>query len=152
VHSIFTPYQRVADLLITTAFWHTDTPPLFRPAETQQPDFRIKLIADVTCDVEGFVPINLRASTIAAPFYDYDPATGQEAAAFSSPDHINLMTVDNLPCELPRDASCEFGRQLLDNFMPYLLGRDNGTAERAKILDKGQLTPRFRYLAEWVNS
>ena len=152
VHSIFEPYQQVAGLLITTAFWHTDTPPLFTVADTQRPDFRIKLIADVTCDVEGFVPINLRASTIAAPFYDYDPATGQEAAAFSHPDHITLMTVDNLPCELPRDASCEFGRQLLDNFMPYLLGRDNGTAERAKILDKGRLTPRFQYLAEWVNS
>lgn len=152
VVSTFAPYAKVADVLITTAFWHPSTPPLFTKEEAAASDFKIKLIADITCDVEGFVPINLRASTITAPFYDYNPTTGTEEYAFSSADHITMMTVDNLPCELPTDASCEFGRQLIDNFMPYLLGEDNGTAERAKILDNGQLTARYAYLQEWVDA
>lgn len=151
VHSIFAPYAAVADMLITTAFWHPDTPPLFTKEEAAAPGFRTKLIADITCDVEGFVPITLRATTIAQPFYDYNRTTGAEEYAFSSDDHITMMTVDNLPCELPRDASCEFGRQLIDNFIPFLLGEDNGTVERATILQSGELTQRFQYLAEWVD-
>lgn len=152
VTSTFWRFAQVTDLLITTAFWHPSTPPLFTVEQANDPAFKIKLIADVTCDVEGFIPITLRSSTIARPFYDYVKGQHKEADAFSSLDHITIMAVDNLPCELPRDASCEFGRQLLDNFVPYLLEGNHPVAERAKILDKGQLTPRYQYLAEWVNS
>lgn len=152
VESIFAPYASVADMLITGAFWHPASPPLFRKEDIATAEFKINTIADVTCDIEGFVPITSRSSTIAEPFYDIQRSTLAEQPAFSAPENITLMAVDNLPCELPRDASSEFGHQLMSHFMPYLLGEDNGTVARATILKDGELQPRYQYLSEYLNS
>ncbi len=62
------------------------------------------------------------------------------------------MAVDNLPGELPRDASDAFSEILVEKIFPYLLGEDaDSVIERATILKKGQLTERFKYLEDWVN-
>ena len=92
-----------------------------------------------------------RSSTIAAPAFDYNPATGELGEAYSRPENITVMAVDNLPCELPRNASRNFGRQLLDQVMPHLLGGDAaGVVARATIAAGGQLRPRYAYLADYV--
>ena len=62
------------------------------------------------------------------------------------------MAVDNLPCELPRNASRDFGRQLIANVLPHLLA-ENGpddVIQRATIARGGQLTERYQYLADYV--
>jgi saccharopine dehydrogenase (NAD+, L-lysine-forming) len=149
--SNFARFLPLTDLLIACAYWHPAAPRLFAEADTQEPDFKIDTIADVTCDVDGSIPLTKRSSTIAAPAFDYDPATGALEAAYSRPTNITLMAVDNLPCELPRNASRDFGRQLLDQVFPHLLGGDAaGVVARATIAQDGHLQLRYAYLADYV--
>ena len=149
--STFGNFLPLTDLLIACAYWHPAAPHLFSAADTQQPDFRINTIADVTCDVDGSIPVTRRSTTIQEPAFDYVPGTGALTAPYSAPDNITVMAVDNLPCELPRNASRDFGRQLLDNVFPHLLSGDaEGVIERATIAKAGQLMPRYAYLADYV--
>ncbi|MBF9224011.1 NAD(P)-dependent oxidoreductase [Hymenobacter ruricola] len=149
--SAFGMFVPVTDLLIACAYWHPAAPRLFEEADTRMPGFRINTIADVTCDVDGSIPVTKRSSTIADPAFDYNPATGALEAPYSGPANLTVMAVDNLPCELPRNASRDFGRQLLDNVLPHLLGPDaEGVIARATIATGGALTPRYQYLADYV--
>ncbi|MBJ6108935.1 alanine dehydrogenase [Hymenobacter sp. BT523] len=149
--SAFGTFLPVTDLLIACAYWHPAAPKLFEEADTRMPGFRINTIADVTCDVDGSIPTTKRSSTIADPAFDYNPQTGQLEPPYSRPENITVMAVDNLPCELPRNASRDFGRQLLDNVLPHLLGDDaEGVIARATIAKGGELTPRYQYLADYV--
>ena len=149
--STFGHFLPVTDLLIACAYWHPAAPRLFAEADTQRPGFRINTIADVSCDVNGSVPTTKRSSTIAEPAFDYNPATGELEPPYSRPTNITEMAVDNLPCELPRNASRDFGRQLLDNVLPHLMGDDAaGVIARATIAKGGKLTERYQYLADYV--
>ncbi|WP_210513690.1 NAD(P)-dependent oxidoreductase [Hymenobacter terricola] len=149
--STFGLFLPVTDLLIACAYWHPAAPKLFELADLHRPDFHINTIADVTCDINGSVPVTRRASTIADPAYDFSPRTEELEPPYSRPDNITVMAVDNLPCELPRNASRDFGRQLLDNVFPHLLGRDaDDVVARATIASHGELTERYRYLADYV--
>jgi saccharopine dehydrogenase (NAD+, L-lysine forming) len=151
--SMFYPYTKVTDLLITCHYWHPSAPVLFTKEDMRKPDFRVSVIADVTCDIDGSVPSTLRASTIDEPFYGYNPITEQLDEAFIK-DTITVMAVDNLPCELPRDASEDFGKSLTERIFPAFLTNVDPTAmiERATITNNGELTQRFSYLSDWVNS
>ncbi|MBC6991187.1 NAD(P)-dependent oxidoreductase [Hymenobacter sp. BT491] len=149
--STFDKFLPVTDLLIACAYWHPTAPKLFTEEDTRRPDFRITTIADVTCDVNGSIPCTKRASSIADPAFDYNPQTGQLEAPYSRPDNITVMAVDNLPCELPRNASRDFGRQLIDNVFPHLVGsQSDEVIERATIARNGKLTERYQYLSDYV--
>ena len=148
----FARFLPLTDLLIACAYWHPAAPRLFTETDTQKPDFKINTIADVTCDVDGSIPLTRRSTTIAAPAFDYHPATGALEAPYSRPENITLMAVDNLPCELPRNASRDFGRQLLDQFFPHLLNGDAAEVlARATIASGGALRPRYAYLDDYVS-
>ena len=149
--STFGKFLPVTDLLIACAYWHPAAPLLFSEADTRRSDFRINTIADVTCDVNGSIPTTKRSSTIAEPAFDYDPTTGALEPAYSRPANITEMAVDNLPCELPRNASRDFGRQLIDMVLPHLLANDaEDVIARATITKGGQLTECYQYLADYV--
>ena len=149
--STFGNFLPVTDLLIACAYWHPAAPHLFSEADTRRPDFRINTIADVTCDVNGSIPTTKRNSTIAEPAFDYHPATGALEPPYARPENITVMAVDNLPCELPRNASRDFGRQLIDMVLPHLLGDDaEGVIARATIARNGELTEPYQYLADYV--
>ncbi|PJJ53215.1 NAD(P)-dependent oxidoreductase [Hymenobacter chitinivorans] len=149
--STFDKFLPVTDLLIACAYWHPTAPKLFEEEDTRKPEFRINTIADVTCDVNGSIPCTKRSSSIQKPLFDYNPQTGELEEPCSRPGNITMMAVDNLPCELPRNASRDFGRQLLDNVFPHLLSDDaDEVIERATIARGGQLTPRYQYLSDYV--
>ncbi|MGI4871431.1 MAG: NAD(P)-dependent oxidoreductase [Janthinobacterium lividum] len=151
--STFSKYLPATDLLIACAYWDPAAPLLFTEADTQRPDFKITTIADVTCDVNGSIPLTKRSTTIEEPAFDYLPASGELAPAYSVPGSITLMAVDNLPCELPRNASRDFGRQLLDQVFPHLLSGDPaGVLARATIAQSGQLQERYAYLSDYVRT
>ncbi|MCS6821917.1 MAG: NAD(P)-dependent oxidoreductase [Microscillaceae bacterium] len=150
--SDFIKYARVADVLITTHFWSPQAPKLFTLQEARQADFKIKVIGDISCDINGSVPCTVQTSTIDNPFYDYNPYTEQVEPPFSDTRNITIMAIDNLPCELPKDASDYFGTQFVRYVLPALLGEDkDGVLARATIAQYGELTPRFSYLADFVS-
>lgn len=146
----FQPYAQVAQLLVACAYWHPKAPRLFSEADLSRPDFSLDFIADITCDINGSIPTTVRASTIAQPFYDIDRSTLAEQPAFSAAGNLTVMAVDNLPCELPEDASRHFGQMLLDHVLPRLMGQDDGMLSRATILQRGHLTERYKYLSDYL--
>lgn len=148
--STFYPYTKVTDIYIPCHFWDPESPVFMTKEDMCAEDFKMQVIADVSCDINGPVPSTMRASTIADPFYGYNPHTGKETDPFDK-NNITVMAVDNLPGELPRDASKEFGKTLIDKVYPSLLIEDTeGIIERATIVKNGQLTEKFAYLQDFL--
>ncbi|MFD1614200.1 NAD(P)-dependent oxidoreductase [Gelatiniphilus marinus] len=149
--SNFMPYAKETDFFIAGHFYGNNAPYLFTRADAKHPDFRINLVADISCDVDGPVASTLRASTIAEPFYGYD-AQSESEVAFNAPNAITVMAVDNLPCELPKDASEGFGDMFLEHVIPAFFNNDaDGVLQRAKITENGKLTKSFAYLQGFVD-
>jgi saccharopine dehydrogenase (NAD+, L-lysine forming) len=151
--STFAPFARRADIFINGIFYDKKAPRFFSVEEMQALDFNIEVIADITCDMmpDSSVPCTLRPSKIADPIYGFDPHTNTETPPFL-PTSVDVMAIDNLPSELPRDASAFFGRQLLERILPELLkGRESAAVRRGMIAEKGDLTPEFEYLRDYVS-
>jgi alanine dehydrogenase len=150
-HSFFTDYTRVADILVAGAYWNPKAPVLFTPADMLMADFKVKVVADITCDINGSLPTTKKASTIMDPIYDFDPETDSIQPPLVNDRLVTVMAIDNLPCELPRSASEEFGRDLIDRVLPILIGEDKDEViARATITEKGALTKHFLYLQSYV--
>lgn len=148
----FQPFAKTTDLLIAAAYWDPKAPVLFSAEEMKTETFRIRVISDITCDIEGSIPSTKKASTIDDPFYDYNPQTEKTESPFSSKKNITVQAVDNLPCELPRDASEDFGKNLTEKVFPALLGNDpDEIIERASITKNGNLKQRFKYLQDFAD-
>jgi alanine dehydrogenase len=142
-------YASLCDLLIHCSFWNPHAPVMFTKHEMREPTFRISVIADVTCDINGSIPSTHRSTTIENKFYGYNPETETEEQPFAT-HTITVMAVDNLPCELPRDASEGFGKHLLERVIPCLIGTaDAQVINRATVTENGHLTERFFYLKEY---
>ncbi|WP_165747953.1 NAD(P)-dependent oxidoreductase [Cellulophaga sp. Z1A5H] len=149
--SNFTRFTKVTDFFIAGHFYGTGAPYLFTREDAKHEDFSIKVVADVSCDIDGPVATTIRPSTIAAPIYGYDPRTEKEVD-FKATNAIAVMAVDNLPCELPRDASEGFGDAFLKNVIPAFFNNDeNGVLERARMTQNGKLTQRYAYLQNYVD-
>lgn len=148
--SKFEPFTKCSDLMINAIYWHPEAPVFFTREDMLADDFRIEVIADITCDIEGSVPATLKATTIADPYMGYDPRTGQEVEPFTE-DSVDVMSIDNLPNELSRDASQAFGEQLMENVLPQLFGVAKGDmVEKATIAVNGGLGPHFQYLTDYL--
>jgi alanine dehydrogenase len=147
--STFKPFLKAADLYVACHFWDEHAPHFFTREDLCEPDNRTMVIADVSCDINGPIPSTVRASKIADPFYGYDPKTGLETDAFM-PNVITVMAIDNLPGEVPRDASEDFAKKLIEKVFPSLLGQDQeGIIERATITENGRLGRHFQYLKDF---
>ena len=150
--SNFMPYAKVTDFFIAGHFYGDGAPYLFTRADTKHTEFKINLVADISCDINGPVAITIRPSTIADPFYGYDAKTEKEVA-YNAKGAITVMAVDNLPCELPKDASEGFGEMFLQHVIPAFFNNDeNGILKRARMTtNNGKLTSRFSYLQDYVD-
>lgn len=147
----FLKYAKAADILIASAYWDPHAPVLFTREDIIRDDFKIRVIADITCDIEGSIPSTKKPSTIDDPIYDYNPSDDQVESALTDEGNLTMMAVDNLPCELPRDASDSFGNELVENVLPHLLGADElGIIKRATIAERGDLTKQYEYLRDYA--
>ena len=149
--SDFMRFAKVTDFFIAGHFYGNGAPYLFTRDDAKSKDFKIQFVADISCDVNGPVASTLRASTIAAPIYGYHPETESEVD-YTNKEAIVVMAVDNLPCELPKDASEGFGELFLEHVIPAFFNKDkDGILQRAKMTEKGKLTQRFSYLQAYVD-
>jgi saccharopine dehydrogenase (NAD+, L-lysine forming) len=146
---IFSDYVAHTDILMNGVYWDKHVPRLFEKEDTRQPHFRIQVIADVTDDAAGSVPINLGDQSIEDPVYGVSKNSGEKTAPYL-PDSIDVMAVGNLPNELPRDASKYFGQQLIKFVLPDLLKGGSRIIDRATIVKKGNLTADYSYLHDYA--
>lgn len=152
--SAFMRYGCNADLLICCHYWSPGAPVYLSREDLRNPDLKIRVIGDITCDIDGSIRSTLRSSTHEHPFYDYNPATEREEPAFSSEDNITVMAVDTCPNALALDTSAYFGEKLTEHvFRPLLEGKlmTEPVIRRSTILENGRLTERFAYLQDFVN-
>lgn len=150
--SNFMRFAKVTDYFISGHFYGDGAPYLFTREDAKHPEFKIKYVADVSCDIDGPVACTIRPSTIADPVYGYNPETESEID-FKDEKAIVVMAVDNLPCELPKDASEGFGEMFLEHVIPAFYNNDkDGILERAKMTTSdGKLTERYAYLQDYVD-
>ena len=149
--SVFKKYLQIADMYIACHYWDSSSPFIFTRDDLKSPDIKTSVVADISCDIDGPVASTIRPSTIADPIYGYNPQTEQEDD-FMKDDVIAVMAVDNLPCELPKDASEDFGNELINKILPSLFGDDAETIiERGSETNlNGELTPYFSYLDKYL--
>lgn len=149
--SDFVRFMPYADIYIAGHFWSAGSPHFFTSDDLASPHNRIKLIADISCDIGGPIPSTIRSSTIASPFYGYNPHSQQESSPFDLTS-ITVMAVDNLPCELPRDASADFSQTLSSTIIPLIIQNTNHPIlAKATIAENGKLTSYFRYLSDYIS-
>lgn len=148
--SDFMKYAKQAEFFIAGHYYAADSPFLFTREDAKSPTFKIRTVADVSCDIDGPVASTIQPSTIANPIYGYNVNT-ELVDDFNKEDVITVMAVDNLPCELPKDASIDFGEEMLKHILPCLLGEDRDKViERATICEQGRLTEHYNYLQNYV--
>ena len=149
--SDFMRYVPFAKLYIAGHYYDSRAPFIFTREDAKLPDFAITYVADISCDIDGPVASTLRASTIADPFYGY-LASEEKEVRHDDPEAIGVMAVDNLPCELPRDASLSFGNELMTHVIPALFDGDkDDILYRATECENGVLTKYFEYLQTYID-
>lgn len=146
---LFDQYLSHTDVLMNGIYWDTNVPRLFDAKKVSDPDFRIKVIADITDDTHGSIPINLGDQPIESPVYGVDRYTLQKTLPYQS-NSVDIMAVGNLPNELPRDASKYFGEQLIKYILPDLITNSSRVIDDATIVKNGKLTKRFEYLKDYA--
>lgn len=151
-NSAFAPFTRGATVFINGIFWDGKAPAFFTKEEMTGEEFNLQVIGDVTCDIApaASVPSTLKASTIADPVFGYDPVSGKETDAFQT-GSVDVMSIDNLPSELPRDASTAFGATFIDVILPEFAKERSAILERATVCQKGKLGKHFGYLKAYAS-
>lgn len=150
-------------ILMNCIFWTPESPRVLRREDVREmfgagKTPRLKVVGDISCDIEGGVEITLKATGQDDPVYTYDAARDEIRPGVGGHGPV-VMAVDNLPCELPRESSMEFGKAL----MPFAsaMARADYTAsleqldlppeiKRALILHHGDLTPGYRYMSAFL--
>lgn len=149
--SAFLPFAKAADVYMSGHYWDDKSPYFFTRQQAKEDGFRLSLVADISCDIDGPIASTIRPSTIADPFYGYDPQSEKEVP-FGKAESIGVMAVDNLPGELPRDASEDFGNEMLNHILPQLFNGDAGRVlYRATQTKNQELTEPFKYLQDYVD-
>lgn len=150
--STFMRYAKVANVYVSCHYWDNRSPYIFTREDAKSPDFNIEVVADVSCDIDCAIASTLRPSTIANPLYGYLPQEEKEGD-FMDEKAIGVMAVDNLPCELPRDASEDFGNELISNVLPPFFGEDPERiiARATETTLEGGLTAEYAYLQNWLD-
>ncbi len=146
--SRFIPYAKCTDVLINGVYWDKQLPRLFELVDIDE-TFVIQVIADITDDADGSVPINLGEVTIENPVYGVDRNSFTKTEPFLE-DSIDIIAVGNLPNELPKDASNYFGEQLMKYILDDVFKEGSPIIENATMVKDGKLMERYNYLKEYA--
>jgi len=148
--SVLMDWVKLSDVYFACHLWKSGNPVLITAEDLNDPSNQCKVIADISCDVNGPIAATIKASSIADPFFGFCPKEQQECD-WAQPDAIMVMSIDNLPCELPRDASEDFGNELLLHVIPALLQENNAMISGGMETKSGELTAPFQYLTDYAN-
>jgi alanine dehydrogenase len=142
-------YLKESDIYISAHYWDPSSPKIFTKNQIKQ-FTKLRVIGDITCDVDGSIPTTIKSTTIEKPNFYLNLKTFSEIN--KSKSDLAVMAVDNLPSELPRDSSAEFGSGIVNEVIPYILGEDDGRILNSTIADKGRFLKKYNYLDEYIKS
>ena len=147
--SVLDKYMYNTSMLVSAHYWDPKSPRLLKKIDFNKYN-SLKVIGDITCDVNGSIPTTSRSSTIINPYYYVDRTTLLEVE--KNDKTIAVMAVDNLPSELPKESSKEFGDGIVKEVLPYILEKDDGRIKKATITKNGDFLPPYKYLIDYINS
>lgn len=159
----FFPYVQHLTALVNCIYWEPRYPRLITNAQLRElfggpTRPRLRVIGDISCDIEGSIECTAQATEPGDPVYVCEPRTGQMRSGVAGNGPV-ILAVDILPCELPVDSSTHFGHSL-GPLLPALAEADFSKPldqcglppelTRATIVYQGKLTEPYRYLEEKV--
>lgn len=149
--SDFKKFLSQSDMYIPCHYWSNKADYIITRDDLKADDVRLSVVADISCDIDCAVACTIRPSKISDPIYGYNPLTESEAD-FKDKGVIAVMAVDNLPCELPLDASEDFGGELLKEVFPSLIIEDKDLviARGSETTLNGELSEYFTYLENYL--
>ncbi len=159
----FETYLPHLSILVNAIYWDKMYPRLVTKDYVQRAygsgqSPKLKVIGDISCDVEGAIEVTVKSTEPGEPVFVYDPDSGQAKDGYQGRGPV-IMAVDILPSELPREASIDFSRVLMA-YVPAIARADFSVPfeqldlppeiKRAVILHQGQLAPDYQYLEEFL--
>jgi alpha-aminoadipic semialdehyde synthase len=159
---VFESYLPYLSVVVNAIFWTEDYPRLVTREGLKElfagPRPRLRVIGDISCDVEGAIEATVKATEPGDPLYVYEPLEGSVSDGHEGRGVV-IMAVDILPSELPREASTDFSR-ILKPYIPALARCDLGAPleeldlppeiKRAVIAHHGHLTPEYEYIRQYL--
>ena len=140
-------YLKETDILISAHYWDPSSPKIFENEDLKVLQ-NLKIVGDITCDINGSVPTTIRSTTIEEPNYWIERYNLKEID--ENNDGIAVMAVDNLPSELPRDSSAEFSEGIINEVLPFLLKEDDGRILNGTITTDGSFLEKYNYLNDYI--
>ena len=140
-------YLKETNILISAHYWDPSSPKIFENEDLKVLQ-NLKIVGDITCDINGSVPTTIRSTTIEEPNYWIERYTLKEID--ENNDGIAVMAVDNLPSELPRDSSTEFSEGIIKEVLPFLLKEDDGRILNGTITTDGSFLEKYNYLNDYI--
>ena len=140
-------YLKKTDILISAHYWDPSSPKIFENEDLKDLQ-NLKIVGDITCDINGSVPTTIRSTTIEEPNYWIERYNLKEID--ENNDGIAVMAVDNLPSELPRDSSTEFSEGIINEVLPFLLKEDDGRILNGTITTDGSFLEKYNYLNDYI--
>ena len=135
------------NILISSHYWDPLSPKIFELKNLH--NFKnLKVIGDITCDINGSIPTTLKSTSIENPYFFFEKEKKIECE--KSNEALATMAVDNLPSELPRDSSELFGDDICKEVLPYIIGEDDSRIYNATISHNGKLLPKYLYLENYL--
>lgn len=162
--SIFQEYTSNLNVLVNCIFWTEKYPRLItlnqlKTMFSTSTSPRLSVIGDISCDIDGSIEATVKASSVDSPMYVFNPDTGSVADGVAGKG-IVIMAIENLPCEIAREASIDFSR-VLTPFVPEISRADfnlelnhlglNDAILDAVILHRGVLTPSYQYINNFLH-
>ncbi len=147
--SIAEKFIKETDLLISAHYWDPNSPKIFKIDNLHKFN-QLKVIGDITCDINGSIPTTLKSTSIKNPYFYFDKETKKEIKR--SAKSLAIMAVDNLPSELPRDSSKEFGDGIVKEVLPYIINKDDKRIYNATITQKGNFLSKYLYLKNYIDN
>ena len=140
-------YLKETNILISAHYWDPTSPKIFESKDLKDLQ-NLKIVGDITCDINGSVPTTIRSTTIEKPNYWIERNSLKEID--ENNDGIAVMAVDNLPSELPRDSSTEFSEGIINEVLPFLLKEDDGRILNGTITTDGSFLEKYNYLNDYI--
>ncbi len=150
-------------ILVNCIYWTEDYPRLVTKEYLKRDtiiksNLNLKVIGDISCDIDGSVEITKEATMPDKPSFTYFAKDDKFEDGVSRLG-VTVMAVDNLPCEFPKESSEAFS-EVLKEFINGIVTADfNSSFEDLKlpapikkglILHNGEFTKEYEYMKEFL--
>ena len=163
--SIFSQYVPQLSMLVNGIFWTEECPriitrDLVGSLFNDGSKAKLQVIGDISCDIEGSIEITTESTDIDNPAYVYNPDNQQVSWGIEGKG-IAVVAIENLPCEIPLEASTDFSK-VLSPFVEEIVTADYSKPfsqvelpreiKKAVIVYQGELTADFKYIENFLSS